>query len=224
MPILTFSPVQIIMGHPLLETLQLFLLQNRVYSVARGAVHGAYVKQRAVLETSCTWWHCPEQPLPIGLMSKHHQLFVLENAKVKRKETKQQQQIREGVNSGETYSNWVKIRTQGYTLKNEKNEYKQHFDPVDLLFWNLFFFYDQRRWKAYAVMYRNTNYESFFIVLLAVIATQFAQLSITHRLSWKCQNLVKKAKLIKHATIRRKNMLILISWRSYFWMNVFLIS
>ena len=26
-----------------LETLQLFLLQNRVYSVARGAVHGAYV-------------------------------------------------------------------------------------------------------------------------------------------------------------------------------------
>ena len=32
------------------------------------------------------WWHCPE-PLPIGLMSKHHQLFVLENAKVKRKET-----------------------------------------------------------------------------------------------------------------------------------------
>ena len=27
----------------LLETLQLFLLQNRVYSVARGAVHGAYV-------------------------------------------------------------------------------------------------------------------------------------------------------------------------------------
>ena len=86
------------------------------------------------------------------------------------------------------------------------------------------FFYDQRRWKAYAVIYRNTNYESFFIVLLAVIATQFAQLSITHRLSWKCQNLVKKAKLIKHATIRRKNMLILISWRSYFWMNVFLIS
>ena len=84
--ILIFSPVQIIMGHPLLETLQLFLLQNRVYSVARGAVHGAYVKQRAVLETSCTWWHCPEQPLPIGLMSKHHQLFVLENAKVKRKE------------------------------------------------------------------------------------------------------------------------------------------
>ena len=70
----------------ILETLQLFLLQNRVYSVARGAVHGAYVKQRAVLETSCTWWHCPEQPLPIGLMSKHHQLFVLENAKVKRKE------------------------------------------------------------------------------------------------------------------------------------------
>ena len=22
----------------------------------------------------------------------------------------------------------------GYTLKNEKNEYKQHFDPIDLLF------------------------------------------------------------------------------------------
>ena len=40
-------------------------------------------------------WHCPEQPLPIGLMSKHHQLFVLENAKVKRKETRDAQQIRE---------------------------------------------------------------------------------------------------------------------------------